>query len=336
MAQHLSWIDSVKAICMIGVFLLHSEAYYGYGSVNYGILFTPFYVNAFFFVSGYLLFRKWLNVDTINGGGYLKALQNAVFRLMIPSIVFSAVMFLPKMLFHSTEISVHSFMVNVLGGVSYWFTSALFVAQVALLTLIALLRRKDIWIYLLCSVLLFIVGWYLNYVRTDMRAEAFFPWFWKTGIEYTLIMSLGGVYMQYESRINAKSRYFLPVAAVIYVAAMVISLNGAIYPVMGLGGRCSVEGGLLILAGVSLIVAICHAIRENYIMSFIGRNSIVFYFLSGVFPAFVGMVAKRCVPDCNYAVTIVVATLSLIFAWFAAMIIERYLPFIIDIRKLKR
>ena len=78
-------------------------------------------------------------------GGYLKALQNAVFRLMIPSIVFSAVMFLPKMLFHSTEISVHSFMVNVLGGVSYWFTSALFVAQVALLTLIALLRRKDIW-----------------------------------------------------------------------------------------------------------------------------------------------------------------------------------------------
>lgn len=255
---------------------------------------------------------------------------------MIPSIIFSAVMFMPKMLFHSTEINVHSFMVNVLGGVSYWFTSALFVAQVALLTLIALLKRNDIWCYLLCSILLFILGWYLNYVRTDIGAEAFFPWFWKTGIEYTLLMTFGGVYMKYENRINALSRYFLPVAALIYVAAMAMSLNGAIFLVMGLGGRCSVEGGLLILAGVSLIVAICHVIKENYIMSFIGRNSIVFYFLSGVFPAFVGMLARRCVPDCNYVVTIAVAMLSLICSLFAAMIIERYLPFIIDIRKLKR
>ena len=70
MAQHFCWIDNVKALCMIGVFLLHSEAYYGYGSVQYGIFLTPFYVNAFFFVSGYLLFRKWLNdSNLISGGG---------------------------------------------------------------------------------------------------------------------------------------------------------------------------------------------------------------------------------------------------------------------------
>ena len=33
MTQHFCWIDNVKALCMIGVYLLHSEAYYGYGSV---------------------------------------------------------------------------------------------------------------------------------------------------------------------------------------------------------------------------------------------------------------------------------------------------------------
>lgn len=336
MTQHFCWIDNVKALCMIGVFLLHSEVYYGYGSVQYGVFFKPFYVNAFFFVSGYLLFCKWLNDSNPIRGGYLKALQNAVFRLMIPSIVFSTVAFVPKMLFHGAEVSVHTFLVNILGGVSYWFTSALFVAQVVLLTLIALLRRKDIWSYVLCSVLLFALGWYLNYIRTDMGVEAFFPWFWKTGLEYTLLMTLGGVYMKYESRINALSRFFLPVAAVVYVVAMVMSLNGSVYPMMGLGGRCNVEGGLLILAGISLIVAVCHNVKGNLIMSFIGRNSIVFYFLSGVFPAFVGMVARRYIPDCHYAVTIAVASLSLTLAWLAAVIIERYLPFIIDIRKLKR
>ena len=266
----------------------------------------------------------------------MRALQNTVFRLMIPSLIFSAVVFVPKMVFHSAEVSAHSFLVNVLGGVSYWFTSALLIAQTALLTLIMLLRRKDIWSYVLCSVLLFTLGWYLNYIRTDMGAEAFFPWFWKTGIEYTLLMTLGGVYMNYESRIHALSWYILPVAAVVYVAAMVMSLNGAVYPVVGLGGRCNAKGGLLIWAGVSLIVAVCHKVKGNLIMSFIGRNSIVFYFFSGVFPAFVGMVARRYIPDCHYAVTITVASLSLTLAWLAAVIIERYLPFIIDIRKLKR
>lgn len=71
MAKLLSWIDNAKAICMICVFILHSEAYYGFGSVSYGILFKPFYVNAFFFISGYLFFGKWLNVSmlTVEGGG---------------------------------------------------------------------------------------------------------------------------------------------------------------------------------------------------------------------------------------------------------------------------
>ena len=197
MAQRLFWIDNVKAICMIGVYLLHSEAYYGFGDIQYGMLITPFYVNAFFFVSGYLMFNKYLNVSALgNNLVYVKALQNIVFRLMIPSLFFSAVMFVPKMLFHSAEVSVHAFLLHVLGGISYWFTSALSVAQIVLLSLIMLLKRKDIWSYMWCSVLLFALGWYLNDVRTDTSAEAFFPWFWKTGLEYTLIMALGGIYMK--------------------------------------------------------------------------------------------------------------------------------------------
>ena len=34
MAQRSFWIDNVKAICMIGVYLLHSEAYYGFGDIQ--------------------------------------------------------------------------------------------------------------------------------------------------------------------------------------------------------------------------------------------------------------------------------------------------------------
>lgn len=70
--ERKDWIDSVKAICMLGVYLLHSEAYYGTGGVSYGYALTPFYVNAFFFVSGYLFLGKRTGSNMsifINRGG---------------------------------------------------------------------------------------------------------------------------------------------------------------------------------------------------------------------------------------------------------------------------
>ncbi len=72
------WIDAVKAICMIAVYLLHSEAYYGIGDISYGYVLTPFYVNAFFFVSGYLLFKKYLSPEMLmkyNWGGVFASIE---------------------------------------------------------------------------------------------------------------------------------------------------------------------------------------------------------------------------------------------------------------------
>ena len=62
--KNILWINLLKGICMISVYLLHAEQYSGMIWVkSYGYLLQPFYVNAFFFVSGYLLFREWLSID---------------------------------------------------------------------------------------------------------------------------------------------------------------------------------------------------------------------------------------------------------------------------------
>lgn len=65
------WIDIVKAVCMLSVYLCHSEVYSG-GKVLMGNLVHPFYVNAFFFVSGYLFFKKNLNGNHNWGGVFRK------------------------------------------------------------------------------------------------------------------------------------------------------------------------------------------------------------------------------------------------------------------------
>ena len=64
--KNILWINYLKAISIIGVFAVHCQIYYDYwlGSINNFI--HPFYVNAFFFVSGYLLFRKQLSEPLIN------------------------------------------------------------------------------------------------------------------------------------------------------------------------------------------------------------------------------------------------------------------------------
>lgn len=81
--NNICWIDLVKAICMILVYLLHVESYTGMAWIkSYGYLLQPFYVNAFFFVSGYLFFRKWIGddrVDEFSWGKYADAVKNLFF-----------------------------------------------------------------------------------------------------------------------------------------------------------------------------------------------------------------------------------------------------------------
>ena len=63
--KNINWINVVKALCIIFVFLRHCGNYYGAHLGWFDGVYLPFYVNAFFFVSGYLLFWKQLSVPKI-------------------------------------------------------------------------------------------------------------------------------------------------------------------------------------------------------------------------------------------------------------------------------
>ena len=75
--KDINWINALKALCIIFVFLRHCGNYYGANLGWFDGIYLPFYVNAFFFVSGYLLFWKQLSASKIdeellnyvNGGG---------------------------------------------------------------------------------------------------------------------------------------------------------------------------------------------------------------------------------------------------------------------------
>lgn len=64
--KNIVWINYIRAICILAVYFVHVEINYGYEFDFLDALLHPFYVNAFFFVSGYLMLRKQLSDPIIN------------------------------------------------------------------------------------------------------------------------------------------------------------------------------------------------------------------------------------------------------------------------------
>ena len=145
------------------------------------------------------------------------------------------------MLFHNDDVSIGRYFFDVFGGISYWFISALVVAQLVLLLLL-LFRFQKKWIYALITFALFGLGIYLNMGKTTTDATAYFPWFYKTGLVYTFVMTLGGIYYWYEKNIDRFLKYGWIIACAFYIGIMVSTWESHSMKAIGLGGICNLSG----------------------------------------------------------------------------------------------
>lgn len=328
MSNRLNWIDTLKAICMICVYIAHTEAFTTGNSILCKAV-LPFYVNAFFFISGYLLFKKYLEKEIIENFSFItykKGALNCLFKVAIPTIFFSILIYLPKIIFHSNSFNLSTFVFDVIGGTSFWFTSALLVAQLVLLTLF-LSRRKNILFYISITAIIFLLLQVLcDY--TPKPAADYTPWFWRTGLNYSLIMSLGGLYMIYEEKLKSP---VLWIATVISITGYYLLYTGHDVACLGLSGRCNLIGFLTSIATILVLIEITKRIKANKAMNFIGKNSILFYFFSGATPATFAALSTNF--NINGGISLITTLiLSLMSSYAITIIIVKYLPFLTDIR----
>ena len=266
------------------------------------------------------------------GGGYWQGIQNVFFRLVIPTLLFSTIIYLPKVLFHGGDVTWGDYFFDVFGGISYWFTSALVVAQVVLLTLL-LFKRRSMGFYVAITFLLAGLGLWLNLGRTSTSPETYFPWFYKTGLEYTFVMVLGGLYYRHEAMVDKTMKFGWVLVAGVYVWLIAATWETHSLKMMGLSGICNALGGVAILCGIALIILLSKQLHRIKWLEFIGRNSIVFYFFSGVIPAACGLLAQHVVPEGSYLVTLSVAVVSVLLSYGVTRFVVCYMPFLTDFRK---
>lgn len=330
--KEIYWINTIK--CMLSVYLIHSQAYYGFGDLEYGIVLLPFYVNAFFFISGFLFFSKQISTPIKRIGSkqhIFQLMENVFFRLIVPTIIFSSLIYIPKNLFHDNHMSWGIYFYEVFGGISFWFTSALTIVQFVFIILL-ISNKKNIWFYFCISLIISIIAiLFNNHHRFGNVSTYYFPWYYKTGLAYTLIYSLGGIYSKYETHIDKLIRRKTPLFLIAYILLLYLGKDLNLV-FLSMSGQTNILGLFEILISFTLVVAFAKSFPPFQIVNFIGRKSIILYFFSGTYPAFISQIAIHQFPNPCYLITIIVAVTAFALALFTTWIINQYLPFLIDIR----
>lgn len=119
--KRIEWVDIVKYVCIIMVMLSHLETRTGIWSVFY----TPFFLSAFFFVSGYVYKPK---------GSFKEFMYKKFRQLFVPWFVFSVfdVALSQIISFNAHESLLEELKWNFFQirgqGDQIWFVAALFVA----------------------------------------------------------------------------------------------------------------------------------------------------------------------------------------------------------------
>lgn len=333
--QRLYWIDTTKTICIICVYYAHCVAF-TVKDPNIKNFVNPFYVNTFFFISGYLLYKKYLQdhiIENFTLQTYWNAIKNCICRIVVPTIIFSFIISVPKATLHDLTIDYKTFFVDILGGCSFWFTSALAIAQIAILTLF-LQKKKTILFYLIITFIIFITIQTTNDF-TPKPARYYFPWYYRTGLIYMFIITMGGVYQAYEKKIEHfinKGGIFLAIIVIILTYTYLYCNKDIAF--IGLSGRCTTLGFWGIICSILLLIRLVkHCNIHNRITNDIGQNSIIFYFLSGAVPNTIAVLLKKIAN--SYTLLIFTFITSVIISYLIVLFINKYLPFLIDIRRIK-
>ncbi|MBO4918306.1 MAG: acyltransferase [Bacteroidales bacterium] len=334
--KDIPWINALRALCIIFVFLAHCQSNYGTKLVLVHSIYLPFYVNAFFFVSGYLLFWKQLSSPKIleSGSQYLigggKTLfLNIIFRIVIPSIFFSIIEYIPASLIRGRSIDYSSFFFKTIGGQTYWFTSALVVAELILLILF-MTRRKSIWFYAVIAIPLGALGIYM--AHNDITIFSRNWWEYRQGIIAVMFLAFGGLYWRYERIIRKVLKWWVElILCGAYFSIILLCKHAA--PTIS---TLSIEplGVVTSLIACVLLVELCRILPESRVLTFIGQNSIGFYFMSGALPIICSFIVHKFLSESTVWGLLIVFAVCLMVAYLVMKVLTRWAPWLFDLRVL--
>lgn len=148
-----------------------------------------------------------------------------------------------------------------------------------------------------------------------------------------LFMTLGGLYRYYEEDLSKffSWKYCMCVFCVYITVRMIDYFTYHYTPSISEVLYDSILLGLFEnLSGITFMLLLVQLLPTRPWFDYIGKYSLCFYFLSGGCPTIVGMIFRRFFPNTHYAITILVALISIFIAYVATKFIEKKAPFMLD------
>lgn len=270
--ERIHWIDFTRGLCMIVVVFYHTESYYidVYHVFKYDWLSN--FLKAFFFLSGYLLFKRGENHDST----YLIYKLNRILRsLIIPYFVFTLILAVPKCYAHGLDIG-ETLKIIIMGQAS-WFVTTLILTELCFISILHWCSKYKVLVLLLTSVLGLITAPYIDSITNNN------PWCFQQALAAFIFLFLGYLYHQYEQHFRFFKQFYIVLLFFVLIIIMKViadkyNMEVSIYPV-------NISNMLFFLIdaiiGIALIISFSQLISGSKLIEYTGKLSIIIYFLNG-------------------------------------------------------
>ncbi len=292
--ERKDWIDWARGMLMFMVFVYHSEVYYGDGH-SWSWTFAPFFLTGFFFISGYLFCKDIKTVSLV------KKCKSVVKGILIPYLFFTVLFILPKVWFYKADIN--QLAIDVVMFRASWFVIVIGLFQ--LVYALVLYKNPSRIKLLVATAIMFAIGYWSVFFYEELplwisnsvwlqspKLPNRFPFCLNIALVMCPFFYLGIVYRQIEDRIKI-SFGGLVAMIVVYTIAMIVDReyvgsNITVVTHRYLNLPLVFLYGLL---GTMVVIEISKRIYKFKFVNYIGKHSILFYFLNGVTLQFTSKIA---------------------------------------------
>lgn len=186
--ERIGWIDFLRGMAMIAILAFHTEVYYkGFDTATPYYIYTTNAIILFYFISGYLLYRK-------NGFDFKRKIVSIGRSLLMPYFIFTTLIAIPKTLAHGEDINIQELTIKILSGQASWFIAALIVAELIFSIILRISKGKH-GLMTIFSVFCFIAYTLIPYNQYNY-------WQWQDALLAVPFLYIGYLYHQYEKTIN--------------------------------------------------------------------------------------------------------------------------------------
>ena len=327
---------------MFLVILYHSEVYYGPGH-TWSWIFQPFFLSGFFFVSGYLFTKDLTKVD------FHSKLKQVFRAIIVPYFIFTtALAFLKILMGHA---NVQQILIDVIMLRASWFVIAIAVMQ--LLYASILIIKSSVINIIVTTSIMFLIGYaFVVMYRDCPQWLVDNPWLHSKDLpnrmplcfNLALIQSpffaFGILFRHFENR-NPISMAIIAGGEGGGIKYLIISTLSYIilyiwidHVYIGSSMCVAIDDYnnillifLIGLIGIWALMCISNKIQNWRVVNYIGRHSILFYFLNGGALTFVSPVMKQLafMDSSSYFNQFVVAVIATVLMFPCVWFINNHL-----------